>query len=143
MKQRMQNKRREQPRINYVSKDSDELEDDQMVLQVEGTGVKPFMKEGLTCGKEFEAIFDTGSPVSIFAIDELKKIIGKHWVVVREMIDNERYVVFNRRPLPILEYMFVSVQVGKQEFPRRECWLQRRDRSRLSDAIGLQHQIIA
>ena len=45
MKQRMQNKRREQPRINYVSEDSDELEDDEMVLQVEGTGVKPFMKE--------------------------------------------------------------------------------------------------
>ena len=113
MKQRMQNKRREQPRINYVSEDSDELEDDEMVLQVEGTGVKPFMMEGLMCGKEFKAIIDTGSPVSIFAVDELKKIIRKHWVVVRKMIDNERYVDFNRRPLPILGYMFVSVQVGK------------------------------
>ena len=72
-----------------------------------------FMMKGLMCGKEFKAIIDTGSPVSIFAIDELKKIFGKHWVVVREMIDNERYVDFNRRPLPKLGYMFVSVQVGK------------------------------
>ena len=109
----MQNNRREQPRINYVSEDSDELEDDGMVLQVEGSGAKPFMMEGLMCAKEFKAIIDTGLPISIFAKDELKKVIGKHWVVVREMIDNERYVDFNRRPLPILGYMLVSVQVGK------------------------------
>ena len=78
MIQRMQNKRRELPRINYVSEDSDELEDDEMVLQVEGTDAKLFMMEGLMCGKEFKAIIDTGSPVSKFAIGELKKIIGKH-----------------------------------------------------------------
>ena len=29
------------------------------------------------------------------------------------MIDGERYVDFNRRPLPLLGYMFVSIQVGK------------------------------
>ena len=51
--------------------------------------------------------------MSIFAIDELERIIGKHWVVVREMIDDERYVDFNRRPLPLLGYMLVSIQVGK------------------------------
>ena len=34
-------------------------------------------------------------------------------MVVREMIDNERYVDFNRRHLSILGCMFVSVQVGK------------------------------
>ena len=115
MKQRKQNRRREQSRINYVSKNSDELKHDEMVLQIEGTGAKPFMMEGLMCGKEFKAIIYTGSPVSVFAIDELKKIIRKHWVVVREMIDHERfqYVEFNRRPLPKLGYMFVSVQVGK------------------------------
>ena len=34
--QRMKNKRREPRSINYVSEDKDELEDDQMVLQVDG-----------------------------------------------------------------------------------------------------------
>ena len=112
MKQRMQNRRRGQPRINYVSEVSEQLEDDEIVLQVEGAGVKPFMLKGLICGKKLNAIIDTGSPVSIFAVDELEKIIGEHWVVVRKMIDNERYVDFNRRPLPLLGNMFVSVQVG-------------------------------
>ena len=84
-----------------------------MVLQVDGTGVKPFEIEGLMCGNNFRAIIDTGSPVSIFAIDKLRRIIGKRWVVVRDMIDGERYVDFNRRPLPLLGYMFVSIQVEK------------------------------
>ena len=88
MKQRMQNRRRGQPRNNYVSEDTDELEDDEIVLQVEGSGVKPFMMEGLMCSKKFKASINTVSPVSIFAVNELKKIIGQHWVVVRNMIDN-------------------------------------------------------
>ena len=50
MKQITQNKRREQPRMIYLSEDSDKLEDDEMVLQLEGTGSKPFMMEGLMCG---------------------------------------------------------------------------------------------
>ena len=113
MKQRLQSRRRGMARINYISEDSEEWDDDEMVLQVIGEGAKPFMMEGLMCGKKFQAIIDTGSPVSIFAIDELERIIGKYWVVVREMIDDERYVDFNRRPLPLLGYMFVSIQVGK------------------------------
>ena len=100
-------------RVNYISEDSDEWDDDEIVLQVNGAGAKPFMIEGLMCGKKLQAIIFTGSPVSIFAVDELERIIGKYWVVVREMIDDERYVNFNRRPLPLLGYMFVSIQVGK------------------------------
>ena len=53
------------------------------------------------------------SPVSIFALDELERFIGKDWVVFREMIGDEWYVDFNRSPLLLLGYMFVSVQVGK------------------------------
>ena len=64
-------------------------------------------------GKNFQTIIDTGSPVSIFAIDELERIIGEDWVVIREMIDDERYVDFNRRPLPLLGYLVVSIQAGK------------------------------
>ena len=84
-----------------------------MVRQVNWTGVKLFEIKGLMCGNKFRAIIDTGSPVSIFAIDELRRIIGRRWVVVRDMIDGERYVDINRCPLPLLGYMFVSIQVGK------------------------------
>ena len=88
------------------------------------------MIEGLMCGKIIQAIVDNGSPVSIFAVDELERIIGKYWVVVREMIDDERYVEFNRRPLALLGYLFVSIQVGKakeksacrEERSEINCW---------------------
>ena len=119
MKQRMQNRRKGFSRVYYISEDSDEeLDEDEMVLQVDGTGVKLFEIEGLMCGNKFRAIIDTGSPVSIFAIDELRRIIGRRWVVVRDMIDGERYVDFNRRPLPLLGYMFVSIQVGKTKMSK-------------------------
>ena len=57
MKQRLQSRRRGMARINYISEDSDEWDDDEIVLQVNGAGAKPFMIEG---GKKFQAIIDTG-----------------------------------------------------------------------------------
>ena len=51
MKQRMQNRRKGFSRVYYISEDSDEeLDEDEMVLQVDGTGVKLFEIEGLMCG---------------------------------------------------------------------------------------------
>ena len=44
-------------------------------------------------------------------MNELQRIVGKRRVVVREMIDNERYVGFNKKPLPLLGYIIVSVLV--------------------------------
>ena len=91
MKQRMRNRRKGFSGVYYISEDSEEeLDEDEMVLQVDGTGVKPFEIEGLMCGNKFRAIIDTGSPVSIFAIGELRRIIGRRWVVVRDMINGKR-----------------------------------------------------
>ena len=112
MQQRMKNKRKEIKRINYVSEDEEELDDDEMALQVDGEGRNPFTIEGLLCGNNFKAIIDTGSPVSIFPIDELQRIVEKRQVIVREMIDNERYIDSNKRPLPFLGYMIVSLRVN-------------------------------
>ena len=112
MQQRMRNKRREPRRIIYVSGEEDKLEDDGIVLQVDGEKTKQYMIEGLLCGNIFKAIIDTGSPVSMFPKDELQRILGKRRVVVRQMIDNERYVDFNKKLLPLLGYMFVNLQVN-------------------------------
>ena len=106
----MKNKRFETKRVNYASEE-EKLDDDEMVLQVNGDGKCPFMIEGLLCGNEFKAIIYTGSTVSIFPIEELQRIMGKRRVVVGDMINNERYVDFNKKPLPLLGYMFVSLQV--------------------------------
>ena len=67
-------------RVNYVS-ESEESDDDTIVLLVNGTGAQPFTIEGLMCGKKFRAIMDTGSPASIFAVDELERIIGSSHVI--------------------------------------------------------------
>ena len=78
MKQRMQNRRRGMSRVIYVSDESKESDDDTIDLQLNGTGAKPFMIENLMRGNTFRAIIDTGSPVSIFAVEELECIIEKH-----------------------------------------------------------------
>ena len=47
MKQRKQNRRKGFSRVNYISEESEEeLDEDEMVLQVDGTGVKRDMIDG-------------------------------------------------------------------------------------------------
>ena len=87
-------------RANYIDEESEEEESDsneeQLVLQIDGNGSKPFFMEGTLCGNYFKAIIDTGSSVSIFKKRDLTKIVGKRKVVIRDMIDNERYVDYNK-----------------------------------------------
>ena len=42
---------------------------------------------------------------------DLTKIIGERKVVIRDIIDNERYVDYNKRPLDLLGYQFVLLEV--------------------------------
>ena len=111
----MQSRQRGLSRVSSVSEEIDEWDQDEIVLQVNGPEKKPFLMEGLMCGNTFQVIIDTGSPVFIFAIDELKRIIGKHLVAVREMIDVERYVDFNRRPLPLQGVYVRQFSSGKDK----------------------------
>ena len=101
-------------RVNYIEDTEDELEvdEEQLVLKIEGKGSKPFYMEGLMCGNYFKAIIDTGSPVSIFTEKDLQKIVGEREVVIREMIENERYVDYNKKPLELLGYQFVRLEVA-------------------------------
>ena len=104
-------------RVNYIDEESEEEESDsneeQLVLQIDGNGIKPFYMEGTMCGRYFKAIIDTGSPVSIFTKRDLTKIIGKGKVVIREMIDNERYVDYNKKP---------PGSIGLSICMLRSCW---------------------
>ena len=60
------------------------------------------------CGQIFGAVLDTGSPVSIFTERDQKKTIGERKVVIRDMIEGERYVDYNRKTLDLLGYQFVQ-----------------------------------
>ena len=101
-------------RVNYIEESDNSTTDDneeQLVLQIDGKGSKTFFMEGTLCGIFFKAIIDTGSLVSVFTKRDLQKIIGERKVVIREMINNERYVDYNKRPLELLGYQIVRLEV--------------------------------
>ena len=68
--------------------------------------------EGFINGNRLKAIIDTGSPVTIFALDEVKRIMKRGNLQVRPMIEDERYVDFNGKPLKVLGYVFCELQVN-------------------------------
>ena len=117
MMKRLKSRDNQMRRVNYIDEEESEEEEssheeEQLVLRVDGKGHKPFYMEGLMCGKRFKAIIDTGSPVSIFTERDLQQIIGERKVVVRDMIEDEHYVDYNKRPLKLLGYQFVRLEVA-------------------------------
>ena len=87
-----------------------------MVLNVErDENTKPYYMEGFINGNRFKTMIDSGSPVTIFALDEMKQIMKRETLPVREMIEGEKYVDFNGKPLKLLGYVFCELQqVGNQ-----------------------------
>ena len=103
-------------RVQLVDQEEsdNEDEDDYMVLNVEGSenDSKPFYMEGFINGNRFKTMIDTGSPVTIFGLDEIKSIMKRKELPVRKMIEGERYVDFNGKPLKLLGYVFCELQVN-------------------------------
>ena len=102
--------------VNYIEEseeDEESCNEEQLVLRVGGNGCKPFYMEGTMCGNYFRAIIDTGSPVSIFTKKDLQKIVSERKVVIRGMIDGERYVDYNKTPLNLLGYQCVRLEVAR------------------------------
>ena len=71
--------------------------------------------EGFIIGNRSKTMLDTGSPVTIFALDEIKTIMKRKILPVRQMI-GERYVDFKNhwigKPLQLLGYVFCELQVN-------------------------------
>ena len=115
--QRLKNRDNEKSmrRVNYIEESDEESEEDdeeQLVLRVDGDGCKSFYMEGTISGNYFKAIIDTGSPVSIFTKRDLQKIVVEQKVVIRDMIEGERYIDYNKKPLELLGYQFVRLEVA-------------------------------
>ena len=72
----------------------------------------PYYMEGFINGNSFKTMIDTGSPVTIFAVDEIQQIVMREKLPVRQMIEGERYVDFNGKPLLLLRYVFGEMQVN-------------------------------
>ena len=119
MMQRLKTRENQQGlrRVNYIDESDGDEEDyekdeEQLVLRVDGEGSKPFYMEGMMFDNYFKAIIDTGSPVSIFTKRDLQQIVGEQKVVIGDMIGGEKNVDYNRKPLKLLGYQFVRLEVA-------------------------------
>ena len=99
-----------------VDQEEEEEDDNFLVLNVDGQNenIKPYYMEGFINGNRFKTMIDSGSPVTIFALDEIKQIMQREKLQVRQMIKGERYVDFNGKSLNLLGYVFCELQVGDQ-----------------------------
>ena len=63
-----------------------------MVLKVksESETSKPYYMEGFINGNKFKTMMDSGSPVTILELDEIKQIMKRKKLQVRPIIENER-----------------------------------------------------
>ena len=104
-------------REQWVDQDGtgEDDEDEYIVLNVDGSSddTKPFYMEGFINGNKFKIMIDTGSPVTILALDEAKRILKRDKLQVRPMIEGDRYVDFNGKPLQMLGYVFCELQVNE------------------------------
>ena len=108
-------------RVQLVDQDEEDDEDESyMVLNVEGEeeNSKPYYMEGFINGNRFKTMIDSGSPVTIFTLDELKSIMKRDKLQVREMIKGQKYVDSNRKQLKLLGYVFCHLQVEDQFIKR-------------------------
>ena len=85
-----------------------------MVLKVEADKdqTKPYHMEGFINGNRFNAMIDTGFPVTIFALDEVKRIMKRNELQEGPMIEDERYVDFSGKPLKLMGYVFCELRVN-------------------------------
>ena len=110
---KFQNAKRVQ-RVDYHEADQDS-DSDEMMVNVESEGTnnsEPYYMEGWINGFRFKRMIDTGSTVTISAIDEIKRIMRRADLQVRSMVEEEKYVDFNGKPLQLLGYVFCQLQVG-------------------------------
>ena len=112
---KFQNAKRVQ-RVDYYEEDQDS-DSDEMVLNIQSertNNSEPYYLEGWINGFRLKTMIDTGSPVTIFAIDEIKTSMHRADLQERPMVEEEKFVNFNGKPLKLLGYVFCQLQVGEK-----------------------------
>ena len=104
-------------RIDEWSESSGEsiVDDEKVVLTIEGDTSGQFTMKGKINGNPFQTMVDSGSPVTIFAIVEIKQIMKRKTLFIRELPKYEEYVDFNKRKLQLLGYIFCYLEVGNSK----------------------------
>ena len=107
-------------RINLIerehnqSEESSEREGDNMALHVGGGGNQPFTRKGKINNQLFSAMIDSGSPITIFTQADMRNLLKVDVIFAIPMLKNEQYVDYNNKPLNLLGYTTVNVNVGKR-----------------------------
>ena len=93
-------------RVQLVDRKVEEDNGNYTVLNIEGEedNTKPYSMEGFVYGNRFKTMIDFGFPVTIFALDDLKRTIRESLQV--------QYFYFNGKLLNLLGYVFCELQVG-------------------------------
>ena len=95
-------------RINLIERDdgqSDEstgAEEDNMVLNIGGNGQQLFIRKEKINNQAFTTIIDSGSMMTIFTQDDLRKILKVDVIFARPVPKTEQYVDYNNKPLNLL-----------------------------------------
>ena len=90
-------------------------DEEKVVLTIEGDKNGHFTMKGKINGNNFQTMVDSGSPVTIFEIDELMKKMTRKTLFIRELPSDEEYVDFNRKKLDFLGYIFCHRDVGERK----------------------------
>ena len=84
--------------INVIERDDDQsdesvgAEEDNMVLHIGGNGQQPFIMKGKIHNQAFATMIDSGSPITIFTQDDLRKILKVDVIFARPLPKTEQYV---------------------------------------------------
>ena len=103
-----------------------------MILNVEGEEdkVELYLMVGFINGNKFKAMIDSGSPVTFFALDQLKNIMKRNTLQVREMVTSEQRVDFNGKPLN-LGCVVDEFQIGEKYVKKARMLVAKKGQSRL------------
>ena len=82
------------------------VDEEKLVLIIESDENGHFTMEGQSNGNEFTTMVGSGSPVTIFERDELKKIMKRKTLFIREIPSEEECVDFNRKKLNLMGFIF-------------------------------------
>ena len=94
------------------------IEEDKIVLTIEGGENGQFFMSGKINGNQFKTMVDSGSPVTIFEIEEIKRIMKRKTIFIRQLPEDEEHVDFNKRKLNLLGYLFCQLEVGESKMQK-------------------------
>ena len=104
-----------------------EVEDDKIVLTIDGDENGQFSMSGKINGNLFKTRVDSGSPVTIFEIEEIKRIMRRKTLLIRQLPEDEENVDVNKKKLNILGDVFCQLEVGDSKLQKARILVAERE----------------